>query len=155
MRKDGYCVDISLYKRIKNTKYNGATFITFEQDFKSKEGVWLKSWINLTLEEWTEFIKILWKLDQIFGLGKVKTCFVCNDLRTVVEQQSRTTTKLSEGDYTNLVIANSIGEEPARCEFCGEVELPFECHCHDFNCRICSWFNFCDGCGSSKFHISD
>ena len=79
MRKDDYRLDITPYKRVKNITYDGYTYIAFEQDWKTADGYWTTSYINLHLKEWDEFIRNLWKIDQKIPFGRAKRCFVCND----------------------------------------------------------------------------
>ena len=146
MRKEGYCLDITPYKRVKNIKYDGHTYIAFEQDWKTTEGYWNTTYLNLHIKEWDEFVRNLWIIDKKIPLGRAKRCFVCNDER---QPSSPPKTKLSDSDYASVLVANSIGEEPARCEFCGDFKNT-SCHCHEYNCRTCSSFNFCVGCGMCK-----
>lgn len=150
MRKPGYRVHLTVFKRIINKTFNNATYISFEQDWKDKQGTWVTSYINLNLDEWSAFIRSLWQIDQLIGFSSAHPCYVCNDTRT--NPIGRPTTKLSDEGYTGVVIANSVGMEPIRCEYCGEVENDSDCHCHQNNCRNCSWFNFCDGCGMYRFN---
>ena len=116
MRKDDYRLDITPYKRVRNIKYDGYTYIAFEQDWKTRDGYWNTSYINLHLKEWEALVYNLWKIDQVIPFGRAKRCFVCND---------------------------------ERIKMPSSVQSEEHCHCHTYNCPICS--PLCEGCGMNKY----
>lgn len=134
----------------------GETYICFEQEWM-KEKEKRKSYINLDTDEWSEFIKILWKLDEHmkhqYPYMDIKKCFECKDEKKLVKMFERKLkiTNLDPNKHTNISIANSLGVEEQRCEYCGKPTWATGCHCHEFDCRQCSPESYCQGCGENVY----
>ena len=151
--KPDHIVHVAPYKRVYYKTFNGETFICFEQDWKSQEGVWKKSWINLNLWEWDKFMKSLGEIDKAFGYcPTTKTCYNCNDVRTLLTAIPEPQCKIGLDEQANVLFSNTVGIEPLRCELCGD-DVEIECHCHKFTCRDCSPENYCNGCGQFTYQV--
>ena len=151
MLKPKHVVTISKHKRIYNKSYKEETYICFEQDFRKKDGKWIQLWINLSMNEWQQFVQNLWRFDGVFGLESTKKCYKCCNIQQDIKRMSQPETQLTANEYMNIVVANGMQVQPERCEYCGEHTEG--CHCHQFTCRKCTPSSFCCGCGAFLYKI--
>lgn len=153
MTQVGNVVMLSYFKRVSSTMYNDELYISFEQDWTNSEGKRVKSFMNLDARGWRNFIKILWQVDEIMGVGYTQECTVCLDNRIpkkMVDKRIQKT-KLTVEAFNTVHMSNAIGEELDRCDYCGRVSVFNGCHCHKYDCHECCSDNFCTGCGSNKY----
>ena len=151
MLEPKHIASITKHKRIYNKSYKDENYICFEQDFKKKDGQWIKLWINLSMIEWQRFVYDLWRFDEVFGVQSTKKCYHCNNIQQEIKEIPQPETQLTANEYMNIVIANGMQVQPERCEYCGEVDGG--CHCHQLTCRKCTPSSFCNGCGSVLYKI--
>jgi hypothetical protein len=146
LRRPGFSVSLTSFKRVFNQDFEGKMYITFEHSWKGDDGEQRQTFINLSMEELDELVKNLWQIDQLIRCFKIQKCFVCNDIS---ESMDMVDFKLAKTLLDDKTYKKAMASK--KCSFCGDPIASNECHCHKFNCRRCSSENFCPGCGNNMF----
>lgn len=152
-------------KRIERKLFEGRVFVSFIKTCKQKQtGEKFNIYINFSEENWAVLINKwarnithLLNVTAYNGMA-VRTyptpaCTTCFDVKiplNITERNRPKLTNLCQEKYEevrkgNEEVENQLG---VFCEYCGIscYMLADDCHCHEFNCKECSPFNFCENC---------